>query len=155
MVPKRPVTCMWLPKIRMDKNKLFKTVGLQNLRIPVDYWMVIKEEEPPVLARKGGLPSLIQSNWAWTWIQSTSQRKCWRGRKLTVPRGLTITLADYVECSDDKSASPEMQLSYSSSLSSRGKIGRHINTTALYWKRLNYKTAPNCILQFLSHYKEH
>ena len=55
-IPRRPVARIWLPKIRMEKDKLVHFLRLHNPGIPMDDWVVIKEEEPqinsqPVLLR--------------------------------------------------------------------------------------------------------
>lgn len=45
-IPRRPDTRISLLKARMDEDKLVQSMHLQNSRISMDDWGIIKEEEP-------------------------------------------------------------------------------------------------------------
>lgn len=45
-ISRRLVARIWLPKIRIDKDKLIQSLRLQNFRIPINNWVFIKREEP-------------------------------------------------------------------------------------------------------------
>lgn len=43
-IPRKPIGCIWLSKVPVDKDKLSQSSCFQTFRIPTDDWVAIKAE---------------------------------------------------------------------------------------------------------------